>query len=191
MLATRPLAFPSGFRHGLLQRTVHTSNYQYYLMVFWRKVGARETTLIPALLLWVFTLVLGHGPLVPTTAAMDLLVPFGRCFGVILAAGVISWCYRCRHGPWCLLACFLAPVPLGRNYNFSKFKGDLIAGLTIASLYIPQDIGYAKLANLPGQYGLYSSFVPPLIYAFMGSSRDIAILMQSHSSTVKERSFDL
>ncbi|XAR49438.1 hypothetical protein NMG60_11032649 [Bertholletia excelsa] len=63
----------------------------------------------------------------------------------------------------------------GREYNFSKFKGDLIAGLTIASLCIPQDIGYAKLANLHPQYGLYTSFVPPLVYAFMGSSRDIAI----------------
>ncbi|CAI9116353.1 OLC1v1017476C1 [Oldenlandia corymbosa var. corymbosa] len=63
----------------------------------------------------------------------------------------------------------------GRHYNLSKFKGDLIAGLTIASLCIPQDIGYSKLANLAPQYGLYSSFVPPLIYAFMGSSRDIAI----------------
>ncbi|XP_058191902.1 sulfate transporter 1.3-like [Rhododendron vialii] len=63
----------------------------------------------------------------------------------------------------------------GRDYNRSKFMGDLIAGLTIASLAIPQDIGYAKLANLDPQYGLYSSFVPPLVYAFMGSSRDIAI----------------
>lgn len=63
----------------------------------------------------------------------------------------------------------------GRSYNLSKFKGDLIAGLTIATLCIPQDIGYAKLANLDPQYGLYSSFVPPLVYAFMGSSRDIAI----------------
>ncbi|CAI9769227.1 unnamed protein product [Fraxinus pennsylvanica] len=63
----------------------------------------------------------------------------------------------------------------GRHYNLSKFKGDLIAGLTIASLCIPQDIGYAKLANLDPQFGLYSSFVPPLIYACMGSSRDIAI----------------
>ncbi|KAK9028517.1 hypothetical protein V6N11_025674 [Hibiscus sabdariffa] len=63
----------------------------------------------------------------------------------------------------------------GRSYNWKKFRGDLIAGLTIASLCIPQDIGYAKLANLDPQYGLYSSFVPPLIYAFMGSSRDIAI----------------
>ncbi|KAL2489241.1 Sulfate transporter 1.3 [Forsythia ovata] len=63
----------------------------------------------------------------------------------------------------------------GRSYNLAKLKGDLIAGLTIASLCIPQDIGYSKLANLAPQYGLYSSFVPPLVYAFMGSSRDIAI----------------
>ncbi|KAL8523573.1 hypothetical protein ACS0TY_013519 [Phlomoides rotata] len=63
----------------------------------------------------------------------------------------------------------------GRTYNLSKFKGDLVAGLTIASLCIPQDIGYAKLANLSPEYGLYSSLVPPLVYAFMGSSRDIAI----------------
>ncbi|KAD6119491.1 hypothetical protein E3N88_10762 [Mikania micrantha] len=63
----------------------------------------------------------------------------------------------------------------GRSYNLKKFRGDLISGLTIASLCIPQDIGYSRLAFLPPQYGLYSSFVPPLIYAFMGSSRDIAI----------------
>ncbi|CAN1181582.1 Sulfate transporter 1.3 [Linum perenne] len=63
----------------------------------------------------------------------------------------------------------------GKSYNLTKFRGDFIAGLTIASLCIPQDIGYAKLANLDPQYGLYSSFVPPLIYAIMGSSRDIAI----------------
>ncbi|EEF28228.1 sulfate transporter, putative [Ricinus communis] len=63
----------------------------------------------------------------------------------------------------------------GRDYSLAKLKGDLISGLTIASLCIPQDIGYAQLANLKPQYGLYSSFVPPLVYAFMGSSKDIAI----------------
>uniref|UniRef100_A0A803MKF2 STAS domain-containing protein n=1 Tax=Chenopodium quinoa TaxID=63459 RepID=A0A803MKF2_CHEQI len=63
----------------------------------------------------------------------------------------------------------------GRQYNLAKFKHDVIAGITIASLCIPQDIAYAKLAYLKPEYGLYSSFVPPLIYAFMGSSRDIAI----------------
>lgn len=63
----------------------------------------------------------------------------------------------------------------GKTYSLAKFKGDLVAGLTIASLCIPQDIGYAKLANMDPQYGLYSSFLPPLVYAVMGSSRHIAI----------------
>ncbi|EPS65934.1 hypothetical protein M569_08843, partial [Genlisea aurea] len=66
-------------------------------------------------------------------------------------------------------------VEWGRKYKIGMLRGDLIAGLTIASLAVPQDLGYAKLANLDPQFGLYSSFVPPLIYAALGSSRDIAI----------------
>ncbi|XP_073315564.1 sulfate transporter 3.1-like [Primulina huaijiensis] len=63
----------------------------------------------------------------------------------------------------------------GPRYTLDLFKSDLIAGITIASLAIPQGISYAKLANLPPILGLYSSFVPPLIYAVMGSSRDLAV----------------
>ncbi|KAH9718573.1 Sulfate transporter 2.1 [Citrus sinensis] len=62
-----------------------------------------------------------------------------------------------------------------RNYKASKFRNDLMAGLTLASLCIPQSIGYATLAKLDPQYGLYTSVVPPLIYAVMGTSREIAI----------------
>ena len=50
-----------------------------------------------------------------------------------------------------------------------------MAGLTLASLSIPQSIGYATLVNLASQYGLYTSVVPPLVYALMGSSREITI----------------
>ncbi|XP_030545253.1 low affinity sulfate transporter 3-like isoform X2 [Rhodamnia argentea] len=63
----------------------------------------------------------------------------------------------------------------GKSYCVSKFKSDLMAGLTLASLCIPQSIGYANLAKLDPQYGLYTSVVPPLVYALMGSSREIAI----------------
>ncbi|KAL1832820.1 hypothetical protein ACET3Z_002471 [Daucus carota] len=63
----------------------------------------------------------------------------------------------------------------GPRYSLSFFKSDLIAGITIASLAIPQGISYAKLANLPPILGLYSSFIPPLVYALMGSSRDLAV----------------
>ncbi|KAL6500515.1 Sulfate transporter 3.1 [Orobanche hederae] len=63
----------------------------------------------------------------------------------------------------------------GPRYTCQFFRADLIAGITIASLAIPQGISYARLANLPPVLGLYSSFVPPLIYAVMGSSRDLAV----------------
>lgn len=61
------------------------------------------------------------------------------------------------------------------NYSWRIFWSDLIAGLTISSLAIPQGISYAKLANLPPLIGLYSSFVPPLVYAIFGSSRHMAV----------------
>lgn len=62
-----------------------------------------------------------------------------------------------------------------RKYTANKFRKDLMAGLTLASLCIPQSIGYATLAKLAPQHGLYTNVVPPIIYAFMGSSREIAI----------------
>ncbi|KAI0507656.1 hypothetical protein KFK09_013783 [Dendrobium nobile] len=63
----------------------------------------------------------------------------------------------------------------GRNYDLKSFRSDIMAGLTLASLGIPQSIGYANLAKLEPQYGLYTNLVPPLIYAVMGSSKEIAI----------------
>lgn len=53
---------------------------------------------------------------------------------------------------------FFPILDWGRHYSLQKLKGDVIAGLTIASLCIPQDIGYAKLAMLAPQYGLCKSF---------------------------------
>ncbi|XP_021719350.1 high affinity sulfate transporter 2-like [Chenopodium quinoa] len=81
-----------------------------------------------------------------------------------------------------------------KSYNFSKFRGDLLSGITIASMQVPQDIAYAKLANLAPQYGLYSSFVPPLIYAVMGSSRELAIgpvaMVSLIMGTMLQKEFD-
>ncbi|KAF7004306.1 hypothetical protein CFC21_019531 [Triticum aestivum] len=77
---------------------------------------------------------------------------------------------------WVMAARYLFPVlEWLPGYSLSLFKSDLVAGLTIASLAIPQGISYAKLANLPPIIGLYSSFVPPLVYAVLGSSRDLAV----------------
>ncbi|KAK2984878.1 hypothetical protein RJ640_008643 [Escallonia rubra] len=80
---------------------------------------------------------------------------------------------------------FLFPIfHWGPNYNLTLLKSDVISGLTIASLAIPQGISYAKLANLPPIVGLYSSFVPPLIYSVLGSSRHLAVGPVSIASLV-------
>jgi len=61
------------------------------------------------------------------------------------------------------------------KYSFHLLKSDVISGITIASLAIPQGISYAKLADLPPIIGLYSSFVPPIVYVILGSSKDLAV----------------
>ncbi|XP_019096827.1 PREDICTED: probable sulfate transporter 3.4 isoform X2 [Camelina sativa] len=72
----------------------------------------------------------------------------------------------------------------GSHYDLKLFRSDVVSGLTIASLAIPQGISYAKLANLPPIVGLYSSFVPPLIYAVLGSSKHLAVGPVSIASLV-------
>ncbi|XP_024027791.1 probable sulfate transporter 3.3 isoform X1 [Morus notabilis] len=77
---------------------------------------------------------------------------------------------------WILGAQYVFPIlQWAPQYSLKLFKSDVVSGLTIASLAIPQGISYAKLANLPPIVGLYSSFVPPLVYAVFGSSRDLAV----------------
>ncbi|KAI3521624.1 hypothetical protein L1887_11095 [Cichorium endivia] len=70
------------------------------------------------------------------------------------------------------------------NYSLTLLRSDVVSGLTIASLAIPQGISYAKLANLPPIIGLYSSFVPPLIYSVLGSSKHLAVGPVSIASLV-------
>ncbi|KAF1898624.1 hypothetical protein Lal_00023629 [Lupinus albus] len=80
---------------------------------------------------------------------------------------------------------YLFPIlEWGPNYNLSLFQHDVISGLTIATLAIPQGISYAKLANLPPIIGLYSSFVPPLIYSLLGCSKHLGVGPVSIASLV-------
>jgi len=57
------------------------------------------------------------------------------------------------------------------RYNLTWFSGDLIAGLTVGAVVIPQGMAYAGLANLAPQFGLYSSFVGVMIYWFFATSK--------------------
>ena len=61
------------------------------------------------------------------------------------------------------------------NYKRSWFKDDLFAGTTIGVMLIPQGIAYAMIAGLPPIYGLYTAMIPQIVYAFLGTSRQLAI----------------
>ncbi|XP_062197275.1 sulfate transporter 3.1-like [Phragmites australis] len=61
------------------------------------------------------------------------------------------------------------------SYSLGALQSDLVAGVTVTSLAVPQGISYARLAGLDPVVGLYSSFVPALVYAAMGSSRELAV----------------
>ncbi len=61
------------------------------------------------------------------------------------------------------------------NYKSSQLKGDIVAGITVAIVLIPQGIAYALIAGLPPIYGLYAALVPQLMYAVFGTARQVAI----------------
>jgi sulfate transporter 4 len=68
-------------------------------------------------------------------------------------------------------------------YNFkTNVMSDIIAGLTVTAVIIPQSMSFAKLAGLPVQFGLYSSFVPIYAYSVFGTSRQLAIGTSAVSS---------
>ncbi len=62
-----------------------------------------------------------------------------------------------------------------RGYNRSWLKGDINAGLTVGVMLIPQGMAYAVLAGVPPVYGLYAALIPIILYAFLGTSRQLAV----------------
>ena len=62
-----------------------------------------------------------------------------------------------------------------RQYQLSALPTDVIAGLVVGVLVIPQSLGYAVLAGLPPVYGLYAAIVPVMVYAWIGSSNIQAV----------------
>jgi SulP family sulfate permease len=67
---------------------------------------------------------------------------------------------------------FLEWIP---RYKTSFLKSDLLAGLTVAIVLIPQGMAYALVAGLPAVYGLYASLVPVFMYALLGTSRGLGV----------------
>ncbi|KAI8902763.1 sulfate transporter family-domain-containing protein [Globomyces pollinis-pini] len=61
------------------------------------------------------------------------------------------------------------------KYNRTWLVGDVIAGITVGMLVIPQALAYAKLAGLPLEHGLYTSFVGLISYFLFATSKDVTI----------------
>ena len=61
------------------------------------------------------------------------------------------------------------------GYQKQWLSGDLSAGLTVGIMLIPQGMAYAMIAGLPPVFGLYAALVPQVIYALMGTSRQLAV----------------
>lgn len=73
---------------------------------------------------------------------------------------------------------FLPRVPLTttvRGYSWDSGRSDLMAGLTVAVMLVPQAMAYAALAGMPPETGLYASLLPVVVYAFLGTSGQLAV----------------
>jgi sulfate permease, SulP family len=65
---------------------------------------------------------------------------------------------------------FMRWFPLGAD----SLRADVVAGITVALVLIPQSMAYAQLAGLPAYYGLYAAFLPVMVAALWGSSKQLA-----------------
>ncbi|MBU3069327.1 sulfate permease [Aestuariicella sp. G3-2] len=68
--------------------------------------------------------------------------------------------------------------PLGRwlkDYRKETLVRDCVAGIVVSIVMVPQSMGYALLAGMPAEYGLYCAILPAFLYAFLGSSRSLSV----------------
>lgn len=72
-----------------------------------------------------------------------------------------------------VLAPFLQPIRLVRSYDQQNLRADLMAGLTVAVILLPQAIAFALIAGLPPDMGLYTAIVGAVVGALWGSSNQI------------------
>jgi SulP family sulfate permease len=68
---------------------------------------------------------------------------------------------------------FLKPIHIFQTYSQANLRPDLIAGLTVGVVLLPQAIAYALIAELPPQVGLYAAIVAAIVGAFWGSSHHL------------------
>ncbi len=67
------------------------------------------------------------------------------------------------------------PLDWLQDYSRDSFAADLLAGLIVTIMLIPQSLAYALLAGLPAEMGLYASILPLIAYALLGTSRTLSV----------------
>ena len=77
----------------------------------------------------------------------------------------------------------LAPESL-RGYQRSWLRADIIAGLTLAAVAIPETMGYTSIAQVPVITGLYTVLFPALVFALLGSSRLLVVGADSATAAI-------
>ena len=65
-----------------------------------------------------------------------------------------------------------------------QVTGDLLAGVTLAALAIPEVLGYAKIAGMPVVTGLYTLLLPMALFAVLGSSRHLVVGADSATAAI-------
>nr|XP_011454958.2 sulfate transporter isoform X2 [Crassostrea gigas] len=88
-------------------------------------------------------------------------------------------CRKCQCSKDCFLGFLYKIFPfigIMKDYNIrTDLTGDIVSGLTVGIMHIPQGMAYGMLTTLDPVYGLYTSFFPVIIYFFFGTSRHISI----------------
>jgi hypothetical protein len=85
-----------------------------------------------------------------------------------------SWWAQWRHR----VAYYIPVLAWMPNYfdaGLSAFIGDLVTGLSVACLIVPQSLSYAGLAGLSPMQGIWTAFAPPLTYSLLGTSRQLSV----------------
>jgi SulP family sulfate permease len=70
---------------------------------------------------------------------------------------------------------FVPGIAMLASYKGSWFRPDLLAGLTVWAMLVPQSLGYASLAGMPTEYGLYAALGALAVYWLWGSSRELNV----------------
>src|SRR6478609_8975004 len=66
----------------------------------------------------------------------------------------------------------------------SQIPVEMLAGLTLAALGIPEVLGYAKIAGMPVVTGLYTMLIPMVVFAVLGSSRHLVVAADSATAAI-------